>query len=252
MIINLPKLIGHRGVKDLIPENTIQSVNKAIELNIKWVEVDVKVSKDLVPFLLHDDNLDRTTSGKGSPLNYRYNELNKLDAGSWFDKKYNNLYLPTLNEILNVCSQKNIGLNIELKPNKNFEEENVLAVAELIKKNKFDCQYFFSSFDWFSVIKIRKLLPESYVGILINSFDKKNNITKILSKCSKYNFFSCGFNIKIISDEIIKACNNDGILVTVFSSQNIEKNEAYKLWDLGVNSIFIDNPTFYKNILNKI
>ena len=82
MNIKLPKFIGHRGVKDLIPENTIQSVNKAIDLNLKWVEVDVKVSKDLVPFLLHDDNLDRTTSGSGIPINYRYNELNKLDAGS--------------------------------------------------------------------------------------------------------------------------------------------------------------------------
>ena len=249
MNIKLPKFIGHRGVKDLIPENTIQSVNKAIDLNLKWVEVDVKVSKDLVPFLLHDDNLDRTTSGSGIPINYRYNELNKLDAGSWFDKKYSNLYLPTLNEILNICSERNIGLNIELKPNKNFEEENVLAVAELIKKNKFDCQYFFSSFDWFSAIKIRKLLPESCVGILIDNIDKKNNITKILSKCREYNFFSCGFNIKIVSNEIIKLCKNYGITVTVYSSQNIKINEAEKLWNLGVDSVFTDNPISYKNML---
>ena len=90
MIINLPKLIGHRGVRDLAPENTLQSIKKAIELNIKWVEVDVKISKDHIPFLLHDDNLDRTTSGNGSPLNYRYSELYKLDAGSWINRKYNN------------------------------------------------------------------------------------------------------------------------------------------------------------------
>ena len=56
MTINLPKLIGHRGVKDLAPENTLQSINQAIQLNIKWIEVDVKISKDHIPFLLHDDN----------------------------------------------------------------------------------------------------------------------------------------------------------------------------------------------------
>tara|TARA_B100002003_G_scaffold179229_1_gene167219 strand:- start:85 stop:837 length:753 start_codon:yes stop_codon:yes gene_type:complete len=249
MTINLPKLIGHRGVRGLAPENTIQSIKKAIELNIKWVEIDVKISKDRIPFLLHDSNLERTTSGKGSPLNYKYNELYKLDAGSWFDKKQKNLYPPTLRETLELCSQKNIGVNIELKPNKGFEEANVVAITELIMKHKFDCQYFFSSFDWYSLIKIRKLLPESRIGILIDGFDQKRNFTKVLNKCNEHNFFSCGFNITIISDEIIKACKNYGIQVTVYSSQNIEKYEAEEFWNLGVDSIFIDDPTSYKNML---
>ena len=104
MTINLPKLIGHRGVRGLAPENTLQSIN-----HFKWIEVDVKISKDNIPFLLHDNNLERTTSGKGSPLNYRYNELYKLDAGSWFDRKYKNLYPPTLEEVLNLCSQKKMN-----------------------------------------------------------------------------------------------------------------------------------------------
>ena len=249
MTINLPKLIGHRGVRDLAPENTLQSIKKAIELNIKWVEIDVKISKDHIPFLLHDSSLERTTSGSGSPLNYKYSELYKLDAGSWFDEKYKNLYPPTLQETLDLCSQKNIGVNIELKPNKGSEEANVVAVTELIMKHQFDCQYFLSSFDWFSATKIKKLLPESYVGILIDGFDQKRNFSQVLNKCNEHNFFSCGFNIKIISDEIIKICKNDGILVTVYSSQNIEKNEAEELWNLGVDSIFIDNPTSYKNML---
>ena len=84
---------------------------------------------------------------------------------------------------------------------------------------------------------------------MIDSFDQKKNLTKVLNKCSEHNFFSCGFNITIISDEIIKACKNYGILATVYSSQNIEKNEAEELWNLGVDSIFIDNPTYYKNML---
>ena len=249
MTINLPKLIGHRGVRDLAPENTLKSIKKAIELNIKWVEIDVKISKDHIPFLLHDSSLERTTSGNGSPLNYKYSELYKLDAGSWFDEKHKNLHPPTLKETLELCSQKNIGVNIELKPNKGSEEANVVAVTELIMKHQFDCQYFLSSFDWFSATKIKKLLPESYVGILIDGFDQKRNFTKMLNKCNEHNFFSCGFNIKIISDEIIKICKNDGILVTVYSSQNIEKNEAEELWNLGVDSIFIDNPTSYENML---
>ena len=100
-----------------------------------------------------------------------------------------------------------------------------------------------------SDILLKKLLPKSHVGILIDGFDQKRNFTKMLDKCHEHNFFSCGFNIMIISDEIIKVCKNNGILVTVYSSQNIEKNEAEELWNLGVDSIFIDNPTSYKNML---
>ena len=50
MTLNLPKIIGHRGVKALAPENTILSINEAINHNLKWIEIDVKVSKDNVPF----------------------------------------------------------------------------------------------------------------------------------------------------------------------------------------------------------
>ena len=88
MKINLPKLIGHRGVKDLAPENTLDSINEAIKLNLKWIEVDVKISKDHKPFLLHDEYLDRTTSGSGLPYQFNYEQIKKLDAGSWFNKKY--------------------------------------------------------------------------------------------------------------------------------------------------------------------
>ena len=91
MVFNLPKLIGHRGVKDLSPENTLYSINQAIQLNLKWIEIDVKISKDHIPFLLHDDNLDRTTSGSDNPIKYKYKDILKLDAGSWFGSRYKNL-----------------------------------------------------------------------------------------------------------------------------------------------------------------
>ena len=123
----LPKLIGHRGIKDLAPENTLFSIIKAKQFNLRWIEIDVKISKDLKPFLLHDECLDRTTSGSGLPYQFNYEQIKKLDAGSWFNKKYSKSYPPSLEEVLNLCSDKKIGLNIELKPNKNKEKENIQA-----------------------------------------------------------------------------------------------------------------------------
>ena len=244
MILNLPKIIGHRGVKDIAPENTILSINKAIEHNLEWIEIDVKVSKDNIPFLLHDDLLDRTTSGKGYPFKYYIEDIQKLDAGSWFDPRLSNIYSPTLKEILDICSKKNIGVNIELKPNKEKEKVNVEAISNLIKNNNFNCQYFFSSFDFFSIELMRSCMPNSYLGYLINDFDN-NNFLKILDVCLNLKCFCIGFNIKIINKKIIKICRDNKLKTTVYADSNIDLAQAKELWFLGVDSVFIDNPYSY-------
>ena len=85
--LKLPKLIGHRGVKDLCPENTLESIARAFEIGLTFVEIDVKISKDKLPILLHDDTLDRTTNGSGFVIDYDYENIKKLDAGKFFYKK---------------------------------------------------------------------------------------------------------------------------------------------------------------------
>ena len=205
MILNLPKIIGHRGVKDIAPENTILSINKAIEHNLEWIEIDVKVSKDNIPFLLHDDLLDRTTSGKGYPFKY----------------------------------------NIEdIQPNKTKEKANVEAVGNLIQNNNFNCQYFFSSFDFLSIKLMRNFMPNSYLGYLINDFNN-SNFLKILDVCLNLECFCIGFNIKLINKKILKICRDNELKIAVYSDSNIDLIQAKELWSLGVDSVFIDNPYSY-------
>ena len=249
-MLNIPKIIGHRGVKDIAPENTILSINKAIEHNLRWIEIDVKTSKDNIPFLLHDDLLDRTTSGKGYPHEYNYREIELLDAGSWFDKKFSNAYPPRLEEVLYICSKNNIGLNIELKPNLGKEKKNVEAISSLIKNNIFNCQYFFSSFNYYSLELIREKIPNAHVSYLVNSIKKKINLSLILNDCLNLKCFSIGFSLNLIDQELVKICKENKFMVTVYSNKNISFTEALFLWDLGVDSIFIDNSTPYKKILN--
>ena len=102
--LKLPKLIGHRGVKDLCPENTLESILKAFDLGLSFVEIDVKISKDRVPILLHDDTLDRTTNGSGLAIDYDYANIKKLDAGKFFYKENTNIFVPKLEDILSLCT----------------------------------------------------------------------------------------------------------------------------------------------------
>ncbi len=239
-ILRLPKLIGHRGVKDLCPENTIESVAKAFDIGLSYVEIDVKISKDQIPILLHDDTLDRTTDGNGLAINYNYDEIKKLDAGKFFYKKDTNIFVPKLKDILNICINYKGNVNIELKPNKNFEKENIYKIYELTKNIK-EIDIFFSSFDIISILEISKLHPKSNRSFLLDNF-KEHNIDDLISLSLNNHLKICGLNADILSTEIIKKIRKTGILITAYSDKNISLSNAKHLFSLGVDSIFVDNP----------
>jgi glycerophosphoryl diester phosphodiesterase len=242
-MFNPPKFIGHRGVKNLAPENTLESIKLASKIGLKWVEIDVKITKDLVPILLHDDTLDRTTNGNGYPTISEYTKIKKLDAGCNFYNKTTKIFIPTLKDVLFFCEKNNICLNIELKPNLGFEKKNVEAVAKLMNKFNFSNQYYFSSFDLNSIILMKKLLPEATYGLLIDEFTKDISIKDILNICIKNDIVCCGFNIDIITSNIISIMKANNLITTAYSEINLNQNEAKNLFLRGVDSIFIDDPT---------
>ena len=238
--LKLPKLIGHRGVKDLCPENTLESVARAFEIGLKFVEIDVKISKDKVPILLHDDTLDRTTNGSGLAIDYDYENIKKLDAGKFFYKKNTNIFVPKLEDILSLCNNKNGNLNIELKPNKNFEKENTYQIYKLTKNiNKIEI--FFSSFDMTSILEISKIYPQSFRSFLLDDF-KEYNIDDLINISINNDLKICGLNIDLVTADIIKKIKKSNISITVYSDKDINLSSANDIFSIGVDSIFVDNP----------
>ena len=240
---SLPKLIGHRGVKDLKPENTYESILAAFDLGLECVEIDVKISKDHIPLLLHDDNLDRTTDGSGLVCDYTFDEINKLDAGYYFYKSKTKIRVPSLSSILDLVKKKQKYLNIELKPNKNHEELNVKKVLQEIKQVSYD-QIYFSSFHLSSCVSLKESAPNMLCGFLNDDFNKIN-IKDTVDICKKYNFFSCGINLNFFNSSIINQFMENDIQVTVYSDHNITKAQAQNLWSNNVASIFVDDPSEY-------
>ncbi len=239
--LKLPKLIGHRGVKDLCPENTIESITKAFDLGLSFVEIDVKISKDKVPILLHDDTFDRTTNGTGLAIDYYYDEIKKYDAGNFFYKKNTKIFVPKLEDILSLCINNNGNLNIELKPNKNFEKENTYQIFKLTKHIN-QIEIFFSSFDIISILEISKLYPQSNRSFLLDDF-KEYNIDDLINISMNNDLKICGLNMDLVSTDIIKKIKESNISITIYSDKNINLSKANDIFSLGVDSIFVDNPT---------
>ena len=239
----LPKLIGHRGVKNLKPENTLESILKAFELGLECVEIDVKVSKDDIPLLLHDDTLDRTTNGSGLVCNFTFDQINHLDAGYYFYNSKTDIKVPSLSSVLDLIKRKQKYLNIELKPNKKYEELNVKNILKEINRISHD-KIYFSSFDLESCIILKEAAPTLKCGFLNDDFTKFN-IDETIDICKKYNFFSCGINLNLFSNSVVNQFVENEIQVTVYADNNISKVEAHNLWNNNVTSIFIDDPTEY-------
>ncbi len=128
------RVIGHRGAAAHAPENTLAGIALAADLGVAMVEVDVKLSRDNVPLLMHDDTLERTTDGKGAVATTDYADLARLDAGSWFGSGFAGERMPTLAQALALMIEHRLCLNLEIKPCPGREVETAeVALTEALK-----------------------------------------------------------------------------------------------------------------------
>lgn len=124
-----PKLIAHRGGGTLAPENTLAGMKAGHHFGYKMVEYDVKLSRDLVPILMHDSTLERTTGASGTASSLTLLELSRLDAGSWHSKAHAGEPIPTLEQISRFTQDHAIASNIEIKPTPGDEHRTGELVA---------------------------------------------------------------------------------------------------------------------------
>jgi glycerophosphoryl diester phosphodiesterase len=130
--IALPRVIGHRGAAACAPENTLAGFRQARALNCNWVEFDVRLTADGQPILLHDNRLERTTSGRGKVGACALAAVRQHDAGGWFGPSFAGERVPTLEEALTLLAELGLGANVELKATRGREAETGAVVADLL------------------------------------------------------------------------------------------------------------------------
>jgi glycerophosphoryl diester phosphodiesterase len=150
--------IGHRGAKGHAPENTLVSFQRAIELGVDGIELDVHLTSDKHLIVIHDDTVDRTTSGSGLVNSFTLDALIAL--------RIDNLYeIPTLQEVLDFVD-KRIFVNIELKGKNTAKLVADLIEQYILEKNWTYDHFIVSSFDWNALQEIRSLNPNIAIGVL--------------------------------------------------------------------------------------
>ncbi len=237
MNLDMIRVTSHRGFSHDVPENTLPAIEKAIEEQADFIEVDVRMTKDGELVLLHDNNLKRTTGVNKVIWNVDYAEVALLDAGSWMDEAYAGTRIPTLGEVFELCKGK-INLNLDLKY-RSAAEGLVEKVVALIEEYDMEWQCVITSASLAALENVKSLNTDIRTGYITYQIYQGyyNN--------SSIDFFSVKSNL--VTKTITREVHKNGKEIHVWTVNT--KNELERMKIIGVNNVITDNPAYAKEIL---
>jgi len=169
-----PRWIAHRGAGTLAPENTLAAFRLGAQHGYRMFECDAKLSADGEVFLMHDERLERTTSGHGVGGDLTWHALSELDAGGWHSAEYAGEPLPRLEAIARFCLANGHKLNIEIKPTTGTERCTGEAVAQLAARlwAHESVPPLLSSFQAEALAGAKAMAPDVPRGLLLGSLSE--------------------------------------------------------------------------------
>lgn len=224
-----PLIWAHRGASALAPENTLAAFALAAAVGADGLELDIHLSHDGFPVVLHDDTLDRTTDGDGPVERWRLEDLQELDAGSWFSADYAGETLPTLLEVLAMFAG-HLRLNLEVK-----DARAGLAVLDLLRDFP-EADVLVSSFDRELLKVLRRAAPELPLAVLLD----RDDWHRALALAVELGAVAFHPRADLVNRPMLTACRAAGLVVNVWT---VDAPDAVRrLVRLGVDGLFANDP----------
>ena len=239
------KIFAHRGYSGKYPENTMIAFKKALECGVDGIELDVQLTKDGEVVIIHDETIDRTTTGKGFVVDYTYEELERFDASFKFkDLGFNKI--PTLREYFQLVKDYDIVTNVELKTGINEYLGIEEKVWELIKEYNLEEKVIISSFNHFSVMRMKKIAPQLKYGFLSEDWiidagkythshgvqcyhPRFNNLVPdVIKELKKYNLEINTWTVNLEEDMKYLYSNNIDVIITNYPELAQEIKKEYQ------------------------
>lgn len=248
MALKIPQVIGHRGACAYAPENTRESILTAADMGVKWVEVDVKLTKDGVPIVFHDDTLERITDGAGAVAETLYEDIQHLDAGSKFGASFAGAKILTLIELLDILEEKSLSANIEIKPCPGREKETAEVVMDYLTRcwDEPD-RILISSFSHVALETAMDMAPYYPRGFLLDEEWPENwqEIARHLDVSV------VSFNGHTVTREDVEEAIDFGKPVIAYTINDPQKARQLQGW--GVDGFFTDEPdTLMANLIRPV
>lgn len=238
MTLKLAKVIGHRGAASYAPENTLEGIHTAADMGIEWVELDVKLTKDDIPIIFHDEELDRTTNGSGLVAETLYEDIKQLEAGSWFSDSFAGVKIPTLEEAIEVLIERNMGFNMEIKPCPGREKETAEIALDMLAQYWDDHErLLISSFQHVCLEVARDMATDWSRGLLIGGEYVPDNWQDM---ADYLDVKTVNVGADIVTQEMVEQILELDLKPLVYTVN--EPFDARKFQGWGVEAMFSDEP----------
>jgi glycerophosphoryl diester phosphodiesterase len=245
----LPKtaVIAHRGASKDAPENTLSAFELAVSQGADAIELDVKLCATGEPVVIHDRTVNRTTNGSGEVGSLALARLKELDAGSWFDREFAGEAIPTLDEVFRRVGRR-ILINVELTNYRQPFDRLPEAVARVVQNREMETRVWFSSFNPISLRRIRRLLPDAPVGLLLVRGGERKFIRRIAGWIARYDAVHPEYSD--LHEEYVRRLHQDGM--PVFSYTVNDPGDIRRTAAMGADGVITDDPPLARRVIRSL
>lgn len=228
--------IGHRGAKGLLAENTLESIQKALDIGVDAIEIDVHKCASGELWVIHDFTLDRTTNGSGEIAKKPAEVIRKLDVEGHFK-------IPLLTEVLDLIEGK-CAINIELKGLNTAEPVCKMVQEKIASGNWKYSDFIISSFQKNELFQVRQ--HDDHVPLAVLS---KASVPEAIELGKLLNAWAIHPSLGIITRDNTKLSQDNGFKVNVWTVN--EREDIRRMIEFGVDGIISDYPNRLHNpVLN--
>ena len=234
--------IAHRGASSYAPENTFAAFDLAVDMGIGEIELDVHFTKDSQIIVIHDETLDRTTNSTGPVSDLALEELQSLDAGSWFDEKFAGEKVHALDEVFDRYKDK-LRFHIEIKSK---EAEGLASrTCDLIREYGLEGQVTITSFWKQWLIESRSHAPEIPTGWLVPLGYETPWDDSVIEEALQEGFTQICPRASLVSPTLVRTLHDSGFNVRCWGVYDEEL--MIKVAESGADAMTLNFPDKLKN-----
>ncbi len=222
-----PLVIGHRGAMGHETENTLASIQKAMDLGVDMIEIDVFKIKSGEIVVFHDENVERLSNGAGNIEEYYITDLKLLTLEG-------NHKIPDLQQVLRLIDNK-VALNIELKGDDTADRVNFITDFYINKRGWSPENFVISSFKWDELRRMRELNPTIKIAVLT-----EEDPLKAIDVAKELNAVAINPNFRTLTQENTEKIQNEGLKVYTWTVN--EPADIQKMKEFGVDGIITNYP----------
>ncbi|HOX39269.1 MAG TPA: glycerophosphodiester phosphodiesterase family protein [Candidatus Brocadiia bacterium] len=232
------EIVAHRGANELAPENTFASAELCVEMGVDYVEVDVRTSRDGVFYVLHDEMVNRTTNGSGPICMLNSAQVDKLDAGSWFNPRFSDQRIPRLDAFLRwIKGRAKVYFDVKTC--------DVNELAALIRETGFDKDGFIWAASPITQKAFQIAAPDLALKVNVSTPEDVREAKRV------FDARIVEFETGCITPEMMSTCRDVG--VKTMACQSAKDPAAYrKVIETGTDYIILDHPDAFIEVRERM